>query len=201
MWQNGRQPVKYLVYGIIAQFIYVFCYVVSQLIYTLHIEDYEEKIKSSALLAVNIAGLAKFVNFYFNIRKIEAAFDHLTSLINRSDETCGKFQSSMNSGFLIFKIFLISGLSGGSGYIFETIKKGELPLWLPFHVEPHSLAFKIGLIHLIINTIFIVPINICMNILLVLFMSSVTGLLNDLEEKLENLRKLKDSSDDLHGEN
>lgn len=208
MWQNGKQPIRYVVYGVVAQIFYTIWFLIGQLMYTLKTENYDEKLKNFSFLATNVAALAKYINFLVNLNKIETLYGHLVSLVDEFNEK-RKFEKSMETGFLIFKLLLLSGLSGSCGLIYESIVNGELQFWLPFEIEPNSWAFKVGLVHLVMNFAFIVPLNASLNILPVLFMSSAIGLLKSFTEKLKNLRKIEDSQEleielkkciDLHNE-
>lgn len=191
IWQNGKQDWKYLAYGWFAQFFYILGFIVCQTIYTFKTVTYEDKVESLAILIVNISGLAKHINFLLEIKRIEMLYKTTCTLEAENDRTDRQHHHTPSQvlSYRLFIGYLVTGFISAFLYVILAIVNQKLPIWLPFDTTTGSALFIVGVLHLFINILYILPIIICLKFLPVLFMSRAIDHLKTLTERLENIGK------------
>lgn len=191
IWQNSRKSWKYVLYGWFIQLFYILGFVICQTVYTLNTMKSGDRVESVGILLTNLSAVTKQVNFMMQIKKIEKLHIDTCRLSSEAkkmkteiDSTNSSKMASSNLSYQIFRCYLILGFSSAFLFVMGSLVTGQLPIWLPFDAPKESVRFKIVVIHLFINVLIILPIDICLKFLPILFMSKAIDCLEMLGETL-----------------
>lgn len=192
MWQNCKQSWKYFAYGLFIQIFYVFAFVICHTINTILTMENENGVENLAFIILNLSAFAKQINFFIKIDKIEKLHSNAQILMSEAEKLNKESRASHSStssklSYQLFKAYLTFGFMGAFSFVLGALATGNIPVWLPFDTSRDSLGFKIAVVHLFINVLIILPIDICLKFMPILFMSKAIDCLEMLEKKLKTI--------------
>lgn len=197
LWQTKKSSWGYFVYGIIMHLFFLEIFTILQFGYLFSFETFADFANLMSMLPTYFALCVKSINWFYNLSEIEVLFDLLTENLKLGGFT-DKMKGHAARVDKIFKIFWGSAAASCVLGAFVPFVAHEFPyrMWFPYNHENNWLMFYIAAIYQIFDTLCYSGVDIVFDTFPVMFMSYILGMLEQLGERLENLKKTKILNDD-----
>lgn len=190
-WQTKQSSWLYFIYGIIMHLIFCDIFTLLMIIYLFNFETFEDFASVMSFLPTFLALFAKSINLMMSINEIELLFELVndgtagfkTQIIDKRIKTLRK----------IYICFVSSGFATCVASVFVPFIDHALPyrMWFPYDYKNVEVLFWLSASYQIVITCIISGVDITMDTLPIFFMSTIYGMLEQLQEKMENLKQPK----------
>lgn len=197
LWQTKKSSYGYFVYGIIMHLFFLEVFTILQFGYLFSFKTFADFANLMSMLPTYFALCVKSINWFYNLSQIEALFDLITENLNAGVIT-EKMKNHVIRVDKIFKIFWGSAAASCVLGAFVPFVAHEFPyrMWFPYDYESNSTLFYLAAIYQIVDTLCYSGVDIVFDTFPVMFMSYILGMLEQLGERLESLKKCKPFNED-----
>lgn len=208
VWVEKNSSRKFSVYAFFANFINLFCikgYLIFGTLYYLitnESSDIEDFAQSMNMLPTFIGDVLKISNLLHKTSKIEELMKSLKEIIeyeNWIEENGGaRLKARIRQIDSIFKAFMITSLTGVFFFCMIPFTTHELPLklWFPYDHKSNEFLFWFSTSLMLLPAIFSGPITIISDTLPMFFLNFITGMLEELSERLSHISKVTKQDDE-----
>jgi hypothetical protein len=193
LWPEGTPSKLRLVTILALRVIFVEIYLILAVIFLMKVESIEEFSKSIGVTPMYIVSVFKSINFLVNREKIHQLYQDLKSLVEDSSwiqkQKGLKLTQRITQITRIFKIFLSFSMYGVTMSAFVAFVEHELPLkmWFPYDYKSNEALFWLSAIYQITGGYFMTPITVLIEVFPIFIISYLTGIVEDLCERLEKI--------------
>lgn len=166
---------------------------ISTLMYFTTFKDLEDFSEAFGMLPTFVGEFLKTINFIFKKRQIELLMKSLQDLIEHDEwiETSKgrKLQRRIAQIDKIFKLFLIGVFLSltFSSFVPFTSHKVPYKMWLPWDYNQNEIAFWVMAFYQVVIGFIVAPAVIILDTIPAFVMSFVTGLIEELNDRLEQI--------------
>lgn len=197
LWQTKKASWAYFVYGIIMHLFFLEVFTILQFGYLFSFRTFADFANLMSMLPTYFALCVKSINWFYNLSQIEALFDLLIENLNAGVMT-EKMKNHLIRVDKIFKIFWGSAAASCVLGAFVPFVAHQFPyrMWFPYDYESNPTLFYLAAIYQIVDTLCYSGVDIVFDTFPVMFMAYILGMLEQLTERLENLKKHKPFNED-----
>lgn len=192
LWQTEKSSWIYFMYGIVMHLFFLELFTILQFGYLFSVETFADFANLMSMLPTYFALCVKSINWFYNLSQIEALFDLITENLNSGTVT-EKMKNHVKRVDKIFKIFWGSAASSCVLGAFVPFVAHQFPyrMWFPYNYEDNAFMFYLAAIYQIVDTLCYSGVDIVFDTFPVMFMSYILAMLQQLGDRLEDLKKNK----------
>jgi hypothetical protein len=201
LWQIETSTWAYFFYGISVHILLIDFFVISQFLYLLKFNNFEDTTRVVSLAATNFLLVLRSSSFAHHVDEIDELFEE----IERANKEFGEEKMSKHARLIdkFCKIVWAIAFVGCSMSIIVPITTHELAnhLWYPFDFNASETLFWITAIYQTLNTIIMSGLDIVIEFLPAMFLGFILDMVEKLAKRLETLKKQEKLEDGSREEN
>lgn len=193
MLQTSRSTKGHKIYGIICHFIFIELFMILQLGYFIESKKMNDFASLMTLFPTFIALIVKNTNFMMKIDRFERLVVDIHKLATEEFNGSKKLEKHKKRAGKLLKTYVSIGLTTSTLAMANPILHHHwaFPMWLPFNLSNSTIPFWIISIYQSIDSYAYGTVNEIFDMIPIFLMSFVVGMLEELSERLEKIKKRK----------
>lgn len=201
-WPDKNTSKLHLVMVVVVRLIFVEMYLMLAVIFLSSVESVEDFTKSIGVTPIYLVSVVKSVNFVCNRNKILKLYESLKALVESDSwiekQKAGHLKRRKKQFYRVFKLFMVASMYGVLMSSIVIFTEHELPIkmWFPYDYKESESFFYMSAAYQMVGGFFMTPISIIVETFPVFFISFLTGIVEELQVKLENVCENKNVFDE-----
>jgi hypothetical protein len=195
LWSDENSSKHRLVFILILRMFFLEIGFILLVIFLLNVESIEEFSKSVFVTTELFGLIFKSTNFAVNKRKIKSLHESLETLVEQNSwiQNSEKMKERIKQIDMIFALLIIFAISSVLMGLFPVALVQELPLkmWFPFDYTSSKTLLWLTAAYQTFGGLFLGPTIVVFDLLPLYLLSYLTGIVEELCEKLKNVCQVK----------
>jgi 7tm Odorant receptor len=197
LWMDQSFPKLLITILVILHIFFVEIFTIFGIFYLINVESIKDFSEAVGTVLLYVTFRIKSLHFLFNKTKIESMLKDIKELIEHENwiekQNGRKLKQRIRQIHKILRIFMTSAMTGVVAGSLAPFFIHELPLkmWFPYDYINSEALFWLSAAYQDIGGYYVIPVMIVLEIIPIYFISYVTGVIEELSDRMEKIGEEK----------